>query len=255
MHNFKKSLGQNFLKDNSVIDNICGLFDVDKDSVIVEVGPGDGALTRHLILKESDVLCFEIDESLKVYLDKINSDNLTVVYKDFLSINLKDYINNYKKIYFVSNVPYYITTPIINKFINSNIIPDIMIMMVQKEVAERLSAKPGTKEYGAISVLLNYFYDIEYAFTVDRTSFYPIPKVDSAVIKFNKNNNIYLKDYSKFEKIVYDAFKHKRKNLKNNLSNYDLIKVEEILSKYKLELTCRAEEVSYEVFVDLANNL
>ena len=255
MHNFKKSLGQNFLRDDIVLNRIVDSFDVKSNSIIIEVGPGDGALTRKLLTKKTDVISFEIDESLKLSLDKIKSDRFKIVYKDFLNIELYKYIENYKNIYFASNVPYYITTPIINKFIESNIIPEIMIMMVQKEVAERLSAKPGSKEYGAISVILNYFYDIEYLFTVDRSSFYPIPKVDSAVIKLSKKEPKKLKDYSIFKKIIFDSFKYKRKNIKNNLKTYDLNKVNNILNKYNLDISCRAEEISYEVFVDLANNL
>ena len=189
-HNFKKKYGQNFLQNDLILDKISDSFNVSKDSIIVEVGAGSGVLTKRLITKNVPVISFEIDESLKVYLDKLQSDNLTIVYKDFLSIQLNQYLKDYKSIYFVANVPYYITTPIINKFIEENIVPDVMVMMVQKEVAERLSASVGTSDYGAISAILNYFYVIEYLFTVSRDDFYPVPNVDSAVIKFTKRKEL-----------------------------------------------------------------
>ena len=256
MHNFKKKYGQNFLRDESILNNIIKRFDVDKTGLIIEVGPGDGALTKKLLLKEMPVICFEIDDSLKEKLDLLKCDNLKIVYADFLSINLEDYIKNNKHIYFASNVPYYITTPIINKFIDSNIIPEVMIMMVQKEVAERLCSKPGNSQYGAISVILNYFFDVEFLFNVDRNCFYPIPNVDSAVIKLvKKKKTLKLNDYDKFKKIVNDSFMMKRKTIRNNLRNYDLEKVENILEKYNLNLTNRAEEVDYKIFVDIANSL
>lgn len=255
-HDFKKKYGQNFLNNDKILDDLSNSFFIEDNSMIVEVGAGSGVLTKRLITKNVPVISFEIDESLKEYLDKISCDNLSVVYKDFLSINLKDYLDSYKHIYFVANVPYYITTPIISKFIDENIIPDVMVMMVQKEVAERLSAKVGTKNYGAISAILNYYYEVEYLFTVDRNNFYPVPNVDSAVIKFTKREDLLdLVSFSKYKKFINDAFMQKRKNLKNNLKNYDLEKIECILKKYNLNLTNRAEDVDYKVFVEIVNNL
>lgn len=255
-HDFKKKYGQNFLNNDKILDDISNSFCMKDNSMIVEVGAGSGVLTKRLITKNVPVISFEIDESLKEYLDKISCDNLNVVYKDFLSINLKDYLDSDKHIYFVANVPYYITTPIISKFIDENIIPDVMVMMVQKEVAERLSAKVGTKNYGAISAILNYYYDVEYLFTVDRNNFYPVPNVDSAVIKFTKRKVLLdLVSFSKYKKFINYAFMQKRKNLKNNLKNYDLEKIECILKKYNLDLTDRAEDVDYKIFVEIVNNL
>ena len=255
-HDFKKKYGQNFLNNDKILDDISNSFCMEDNSMIVEVGAGSGVLTKRLITKNVPVISFEIDESLKEYLDKISRDNLSVVYKDFLSISLKDYLDSDKHIYFVANVPYYITTPIISKFIDENIIPDVMVMMVQKEVAERLSAKVGTKNYGAISAILNYYYDVEYLFTVDRNNFYPVPNVDSSVIRFNKRKDLLdLVSFSKYKKFINDAFMQKRKNLKNNLTNYDLEKIECILKKYNLNLTNRAEDVDYKIFVEIVNNL
>lgn len=255
-HDFKKKYGQNFLNNDKILDDISNSFCMKDNSMIIEVGAGSGVLTKKLITKNVPVISFEIDESLKEYLDKISCDNLNVVYKDFLSINLKDYLDSDKHIYFVANVPYYITTPIISKFIDENIIPDVMVMMVQKEVAERLSAKVGTKNNGAISAILNYYYEVEYLFTVDRNNFYPVPNVDSAVIKFTKRKDLLdLVSFSKYKKFINDAFMQKRKNLKNNLMNYDLEKIECILKKYNLDLTNRAEDVDYKIFVEIVNNL
>lgn len=255
-HNFKKKYGQNFLQNDLILDKISDSFNVLKDSIIVEVGAGSGVLTKRLITKNVPVISFEIDESLKVYLDKLQSDNLTIVYKDFLSIQLNQYLKDYKSIYFVANVPYYITTPIINKFIKENIVPDVMVMMVQKEVAERLSASVGTSDYGAISAILNYFYVIEYLFTVSRDDFYPVPNVDSAVIKFTKRKELLeLKDFNIYKKLINDAFKYKRKNLNNNLKGYDLNLINEVLKKYNLDLQKRAEDVPYYVFLEISNKL
>lgn len=255
-HNFKKKYGQNFLQNDLILDKISDSFNVLKDSIIVEVGAGSGVLTKRLITKNVPVISFEIDESLKVYLDKLQSDNLTIVYKDFLSIQLNQYLKDYKSIYFVANVPYYITTPIINKFIEENIVPDVMVMMVQKEVAERLSASVGTSDYGAISAILNYFYVIEYLFTVSRDDFYPVPNVDSAVIKFTKRKELLeLKDFNIYKKLINDAFKYKRKNLNNNLKGYDLNLINEVLKKYNLDLQKRAEDVPYYVFLEISNKL
>lgn len=254
-HNFKKKYGQNFLRNDAILDRIVSSFECDNNSKIVEVGPGDGALTKKLVKKNVDVVAFEIDESLKQYLDKMDVPNLRVIYRDFLEVKLNDYFNEHDKLYVIANIPYYITTPIITKFIDDEYIPEVMVLMVQKEVAERLSAKSKTSSYGAITVLLNYYFDIEYLFTVDRSEFYPVPNVDSAIIKLVKKNNNIECDYNKFKKIVNDAFKQKRKNLKNNFKGYDLDKINSVLEKYNLDLTNRAEDLSYEVFVEITNIL
>lgn len=254
-HNFKKKYGQNFLNNDNILDNIVNLFDVNNKDRIVEVGPGAGALTSRLIKKGCKVTAFEIDESLKPFLDRIYANNLEVIYKDFLTIKLEDYFNKNDKLYFVANIPYYITTPIITKFIDEDFIPELMILMVQKEVGERLSARPGTSEYGTITVVLNYFFDINYEFTVDRKYFYPSPNVDSCIIKLSKKKSCVNVDYNSFKKIVNDAFKQKRKNLRNNLKGYDLNVISFVLNKYGYDLTNRAEDLSYEVFIDIVNSL
>lgn len=255
-HNFKKKYGQNFLNNDEILNSILKLVNVKSDEEIVEVGPGAGALTKKLVTKNVPVTCFEIDESLKKFLDKIDNNNLNIFYKDFLEIKLCDYFKNSDKLYFIANIPYYITTPIITKFIDEKFIPKCMILMVQNEVALRLSSKPHSSQYGAITVILNYFFDIDYKFLVERNNFYPIPNVDSAIIELSKKDKILdLKNYDTFLKIVYDAFKHKRKNLRNNLKNYDLVNIEIILNKHGMNLQNRAEDISYEIFVEIANIL
>lgn len=254
-HNFKKKYGQNFLRNDTILDKIVSSFECDDNFKILEVGPGDGALTKKLVKKNVDVVAFEIDETLKKYLDKIDVSNLRVVYGDFLKVKLDDYFSDKDKLCVVANIPYYITTPIITKFIDEKFIPEVMVLMVQKEVAERLSAKVKTSSYGAITVLLNYYFDIEYLFTVDRSEFYPVPNVDSAIIKLVKKNNNVECDYNKFKKIVNVAFKQKRKNLRNNFKGYDLDKISSVLERFDLSLTNRAEDLSYEIFVEISNIL
>ncbi len=254
--NYKKRFGQNFLQDTEVLNTIINNFEVANDGIIVEVGAGSGILTKRLLEKNIKVLSFEIDKTLAPILEKINNPKLEIVYEDFLSVNLKEYLKGYNHIYFIANIPYYISTPILQKFIESETIPDISIIMVQNELGKRLCSKPSTKEYGAITVYLNYYFDIEYLSFVDKKCFYPIPKVDSALIKFRKKQNLlYVKDFFVFRKLITDSFKFKRKNLRNNLKNYDLNIIDGILKKYSLSLNDRAEDIKYEIFVEIANKL
>ncbi len=253
---FKKQYGQNFLINNNILEKIVNLLENKNEDLVLEIGPGSGNLTKKLIEYNYNVLAFEIDTTLDKFLNKINSDKLKVVYKDFLTINLEDYLDRNKQFAVVANIPYYITTPIINKFLKSNYIPEVLILMVQQEVAIRLCATPSSKDYGAISVLLNYFFECNYEFTVNRKNFYPIPNVDSAVIMLKKRSEKkQINNYDFFEKLVYQSFSMKRKTIKNNLYNYDLEKIEKILKKNYLTLNSRAEEISYEVFIELANEL
>ena len=156
----------------------------------------------------------------------------------------------------VSNLPYYITTPIILKFINENIDVSKLVVMVQKEVAERFNAKPGSHEYNSLTVFLNYYYDIKKLINVPRTVFVPVPNVDSMVIELSKKENrMYVKNEELFFKLVRDSFKFKRKTLKNNLIGYDLDKIEKILKENGLSLQVRAETLSLEMFVKIANGI
>ena len=253
---YKKSLGQNFLKDKNIIKKIADSINPTEEDLIIEIGPGAGALTKELVKKKSEVICFEIDTRLKEILEEINSEKLTIIFKDFLSIKINEYIdrNKYKNLYFVGNLPYYITTAIINKIVKESNPYEITIM-VQKEVADRFSAKPGTKDYSSISIFLQYNFDIERVCNVSKTCFEPVPKVDSSVIKFKRNKKISANDEEKFYKLIKDSFTQKRKNLRNNLKGYDLNKIQAILKKYDKDLTARAEQLSIEEFVDISNNI
>ena len=179
---FKKKYGQNFLKNNYVVDKIVGLSKFPDNSLVIEVGPGGGILTRKLSELCSYVIAYEIDFDLKETLSSkfSNSSNVTIIFKDFLEADLeKDISNfNYDHLFFISNVPYYITTPILMKLIQSNLKFDKIIMMVQKEVGDRFSSVPGTKSYGAITVLLNYYFDIKKEFKVSRKEFIPEPEIN-----------------------------------------------------------------------------
>ena len=258
--NFKKKYGQNFLKDKRIIESIVYKSNVDNDTLVLEIGPGAGALTCELAKKSGHLIAFEIDESLKNILDsKLNEyNNVEVIYGDFLDTNVNEIINkyNYSKKIMVSNLPYYITTLIILKFINENIDVSKLVIMVQKEVAERFNAKPGDHEYNSLTVFLNYYYDIKKLINVPRNVFVPVPNVDSMVIELSKKQNkIYVKNEELFFKLVRDSFKYKRKTLKNNLIGYDLEKIDKILKENGLSLQVRAETLSLEMFIKIANGM
>ncbi len=252
---FKKSLGQNFLIDKNIINKISDSIQVNNDDLIIEIGPGAGALTKELIKKDSDVICFEIDERLKETLEEIKSDKLKIVYKDFLKVNLDDYIDKkYNRLFFVGNLPYYITTAIINKIVRESDPYEITIM-IQKEVAERFMAKPNSREYGSLSVFLQYNFDIEKICLVSKKCFIPVPKVDSMVIKLKSNKKIGVKNEEKFYKLIKDSFKQKRKNLKNNLKNYNIEEINKVLNKFNKDLTYRAEEITIDEFIEISNHM
>ena len=260
---YKKSLGQNFLIDKNIVRKIVDSIDLEDKSLIIEVGPGNGALTKELVKLKANVISFEIDKRLKEDLDKLveENKNLEVIFEDFLELDLNKFLKTkkYKNLYFVANLPYYITSAIVNK-ITEESKPNEMILMVQKEVAERFSAKPNTKSYGSMSVFLQYNYNISKVVSVPKTCFYPSPKVDSMVIKFKTNNNKEKPINEKlFYKIIKESFKFKRKNLRNNLRNnlkdYDLEIINEVLKKYNKDLSFRAENLSVSEFIDISNNL
>ena len=257
---FKKKFGQNFLKDKRVVKRIVDISGVDDDSLVIEVGPGGAIMTKELALKAKNVLAYEIDsdleEELTLKLDGI--DNVDVLFQDFLIADIVNDISeyNFKKLFFVSNVPYYITTPIILKLIKSNLKFENIVMMVQKEVGDRFSTSPGSREYGSITVLLNYFFDVQKEFFVSKKEFIPEPKVDSVVISFKaKNDKLQLNNFDFFERVVKDSFQYKRKNIKNNLKNYDLKIIADILKDYGYDLNVRAEMLDVEIFVKISNAL
>ena len=258
--NLKKKFGQNFIVDENIINSIIEKSEIDKDTLVIEVGPGAGSLTYKLGKNAKNVLCYEIDTTLKEVLESnINElDNVEVVFEDFLKVNVLDDIKKYeyKKLYLVANLPYYITTPIIIKIVEDNIPVDKMVVMVQKEVWDRFKATPGNKEYGSLSVFLNYYFDTRKLMDVSANVFIPKPNVDSIIVEFKKKENIIdVKDKELFFKLIRDSFTQKRKTLRNNLKGYDLEKVEEVLNNHNLDLSVRAEQLSLEIFIDIANNL
>lgn len=262
MYNFdyKKSLGQNFLKDNNVVEKIVSAINYEDNNLVIEIGPGSGAMTKELLKRVDFAILYEIDTRLEKILSKDLSNyvNYELIFDDFLKRNIVDDLGkyNYDNLYIVANLPYYITTPIINKIVSDKIPVKEMVIMIQKEVADRLSSKPGSRDYGQITVFLNYFFEIEKVLTVSKNSFVPKPKVDSAVIKMKRREQKELvKDEEFFEKIVKDSFRFKRKTIKNNLSNYDLKKIDIILNKYGFDINTRSECIPYYVFVEIANEL
>lgn len=252
---YKKSLGQNFLVDENVKKKIVSSANIDEKSLIIEVGPGKGAISKYLVKLGVPVVAFEIDTRLREELSKI--ENLEVVYGDFLSVDLNSVLSkyNYDNIHLIANLPYYITTPIITKVMKINEVSE-MIVMVQKEVGERFMSKPGFKSYNSLSVFLQYYFDVSEVCKVNRDCFVPVPNVDSIVVKFvRKKELLKVNDIDKFFKLVKDSFKQKRKNLRNNLKSYDLNKLESILFNLNKDLTYRAEQLSIEDFVYISNNI
>lgn len=258
--NFKKKYGQNFLIDKNIIDKLMNSLDSLDNCLVIEIGCGDGRLTCELCKKFDYVIGYEIDLEVK---DRLFSrlscfDNYKIIFDDFLN---RDVVNDLSGVSFsnicvVANLPYYVTTAIIEKLISSDIDFSFMNFMVQNEVADRFSADVGTKEYNSLSVFLNYKYDVKKLFVVSKNCFYPIPKVDSAIVCFKKKSNNYnVLNEEFFFKLVRDSFRFKRKTLKNNLLMYDLDIVSSVLNKYNLDLSVRAEQLSIDIFGDISNAL
>ena len=256
--NFKKKFGQNFIVDKNIIHSIISKSNIDKDTLVIEIGPGAGSLTTELDKISGHVLAYEIDKTLKPILEKHNLNNTTIIYEDFLKRNIEEDLKkySYEKTYVVANLPYYITTPIIIKLIEDKLNIDKIVVMVQKEVGDRFKAKPSTKEYNSLSIFLNYYYTVEKLLDVSKNVFIPKPNVDSIVVAFTKKENKVKVDNEQiFFKLVRDSFKQKRKTLKNNLKGYNLEKIEEVLKRHNLDLTVRAEALPIEIFAEIANNL
>ncbi len=255
---FKKKFGQNFLKEVNTVKKIVNVANIEDNSLVIEVGPGGAIMTRELAGVAKNVLAYEIDTDLKDELESrlVGCDNVEVKFMDFLTTDLKSDVEKFNtdSIYFVSNVPYYITTPILMKIMQSGVPFKKIVMMVQKEVGDRFSTSPGNREYGSITVLLNYFYDVKKEFIVSRKQFVPEPNVDSVIVSFTeKKDKLPLKDFDKFQKLILDSFQFKRKNLRNNLKGYPLERIEAVLDMWGYDLTVRAEQLDVEIFVEIAN--
>lgn len=257
---FKKQFGQNFIVDENIINSIITKSGIDQDTLVIEIGPGAGSLTYKLASSAKEVLCYEIDTTLENVLANslAGCNNVTIKYIDFLQANVLEDLKNYdyQKLYVIANLPYYITTPIIVKIIEDGIPVDKICIMVQKEVGDRFKAMPGMKDYGSLSVYINYYYNVKKLIDVSRNVFLPKPNVDSIVVDFSKKDN-YRKANNEelFFKLVRDSFKQKRKTLRNNLKSYNLDVIESVLRKYSLDLSVRAEHLSLDIFLDIADAL
>lgn len=252
----KKSLGQNFLRDENVLQKIIQAADLKTDDLVLEIGPGEGILTEELAKKSGQVVAVEIDKNLFANLKNKFRDkkNITFINDDILKINLSGLFSSYKlqvsSYKLIANIPYYITSLIIRFFLENKLPPQEMILMVQKEVAERIVSGPG--QMSLLSVSVQYYAKPELLFYVDKKSFYPVPEVDSAVVRITQNVEHETQDTEKikhFFRIVKSGFSAKRKTLVNNLSNSLHISKEEAEEKIKsagLKPTVRAQELSIE---------
>lgn len=252
MKNIKplKRYGQNFLIDKNIISNIIDEFNPGRDEKIVEIGPGQGALTEYLFLNKNNFAAIEIDKrSIEILESKYPGIN--IINKDFVKLDLSEIASEISKIRIIGNIPYNITTDIINKLIaNRRLITDV-VMMVQDEVAKRFLAKKRTKDYGAIAVLLQYFTEIKYCFYVSPNVFKPKPRVSSAIIHLffkEMDNNV---DSELFIKLVKASFQSRRKTLKNSLSNSIFGDCD--FENIDFDLTRRAEELTIDEFTTLTN--
>ncbi|MDY2520468.1 16S rRNA (adenine(1518)-N(6)/adenine(1519)-N(6))-dimethyltransferase RsmA [Weissella cibaria] len=268
--NTKKSLGQNFLTDINILKNIVAAGDVQKTDNVVEIGPGIGALTEQLARAAKQVVAFEIDDRLIPVLDHTMApyDNVTIVHNDILKVDLekefaKQFVDVTAPLKLVANLPYYITTPILMQVLQSGIHFDNIVVMMQKEVADRLSAEPGTKDYGSLTLAVQYRMNAKLAFTVSRTAFVPNPNVDSAIISLTPREPLAIQPRD--EKRLFELFKigfvMRRKTLWNNLTTAFgkgeamQEKLTAALAAIDLDPRTRAEKLSLERFVELHNAL
>ena len=253
-HQAKKKFGQNFLRDKNLLQKIVNESHIENKHVI-EVGPGQGALTSFLVLKAKDVIAYEIDTSLKPILNQIVSqhENLSIIYEDFLQTDLSIYNHD---LHVVANVPYYITTPILFRILENPWIRTASLM-IQKEVCDRLLATPNNKQYNALSIILQYHAKAFKILDVKRHMFFPVPNVDSAVIRIEKRETPLLTTIKEqlFIKIVKEGFKQKRKTLVNNWHqafNLKKDEIEQFLIKHGFNPQARAESISVLDFIKLA---
>ena len=266
---FKKSLGQNFLIDPNVLGNIVTHAGLSERTGVIEIGPGIGALTEHLARRAGKVVAYEIDGRLLPVLEDTLApyDNITVIHQDILETNLvqamEEHFANYDEVVVVANLPYYVTTPIIMKFLLEKVPITGMIIMMQKEVADRITAIPGTKAYGSLSIAIQYYMDATVAMTVPRTVFVPQPNVDSAVLRLTRKETppaeVINEDFLFF--VSRGSFVQRRKTILNNLQTSlpDGKEKKELILK-ALELTGidprrRGETLSVEEFAKLSNAL
>lgn len=262
-----KSLGQNFLIDEEVVCGIVDNAEISKEDFVIEIGPGLGTLTSRLLEKAGKVLCIELDKRMvNIITDRFSLyDNFEVINEDVLKVDLKELIkenlenNGLKRAKVVANLPYYITTPIIMKLLEDRLGLESITVMVQKEVAERLAEEPGGKECGAITYSINYFVDSQIVIQVPNTSFIPAPEVNSAVIKLTllKEPRVKVKSEETLFRVIKASFMQKRKTLANSLYNGKILdskqEIEEMLTKFDIDLKIRGEKLTLEQFAQIAD--
>jgi len=266
---FKKSFGQNFLTDTNILQKIVDTAEIDKNVNVIEIGPGIGALTEFLAENAAEVMAFEIDDRLiPILADTLRDfDNVKVINEDILKSDLqsriKEFANPDLPIKVVANLPYYITTPILMHLIESKIPFAEFVVMMQKEVADRISAEPNTKAYGSLSIAVQYYMTAKVAFVVPRTVFVPAPNVDSAILKMTRREQplVQVKDEDFFFRISKISFVHRRKTLWNNLTSHfgkadeTKAKLEQALEIAEIKPSIRGEALSIAEFAKLADAL
>ncbi len=266
--NFQKKFGQNFLIDANILENIIMAAGVNKDDCVLEIGPGIGTMTQYLCENAREVVAVEIDKKLIPILqeDTLSSyDNITIINEDILKVDVNAIVqkkNGGKPIKVVANLPYYITTPIIMGLFESHVPLESITIMVQKEVAERMQVGPGTKDYGALSLAVQYYAKPEVMMTVPASCFMPRPNVDSAVIKLTRHEHppVQVQDEKLMFNIIRAAFNQRRKTLVNSLNNAAGLSINKervfsVLEQMNLPATIRGEALTLEQFAELAESL
>lgn len=265
--NFQKKFGQNFLIDAHVLQKIIAGAGVTKKDMVVEIGPGIGTMTQYLAESAGTVVAVEIDKNLLPILEETlaDYDNVTVINEDILKLDIQKLVderNGGKPIKVVANLPYYITTPIIMGLFESHVPLENMTVMVQKEVAARMRSGPGTKDYGALSLAVQYYADPYVVANVPCNCFMPRPNVDSAVIRLTKHEKppVYVEDETLMFKMIRAAFNQRRKTLVNALNNSPEIQadkelIQTVLIQAGLLPTVRGEALTLDQFADIANRL
>ncbi len=255
-----KRLGQNFLINGEIIEEIVEKSDITENDVVIEIGPGLGSLTKELMKKAKKVYAIELDPNMvDVLKGRFMNDNLEIIYGDVLKVDLNEIINKYESVKVVANLPYYITTPILMKLLEEKYSLKSITVMVQKEVGERICSKPGTKDYGAITITVQYYSNPNIIIDVPKENFLPSPEVDSCVIKLDvlEKPSVEVKNEKIFFELIRNGFNHRRKTITNSLisSNINKEKLIEILNELKLDSKLRAENLSINDYANIANRL
>lgn len=260
---FSKSLGQNFLIDQNILDKIVGAAELNNESCVIEIGPGIGTMTQEVAKFARKVVAIELDDTLIPVLNETlgNYNNIKVIHNDALKVNFKRLIEeeNLTEVKVVANLPYYVTTPIISKLLTEKPGLRAIIIMIQREVADRMVAKPGSKEYGALSLLVQYYTKVEKITRVPPACFIPQPKVESAVIKMTilEEPAVKVNDEKLFFKIIRDSFNMRRKTLWNVLKQTGLSqeKLEKVFSDSGIDPKRRGETLTIEEFAKLSDRV